>query len=198
MIHKHSQRGFSIVEAVIVVAVVGIIATGGLLIYRHDQTKPTGATGGTNTTQQTPNQNKNQQADTTSSLAIKEWGVHLTLNKATTGLYYYINPSLPDAAYVSIKAISDVAPNCAADKISLGAISRLTEARQQDATAHPSITNQPGTIHIGSYWYGVDTSHASCTDGTTAMNMAVSSAAPDYSPSALLDTLNTLASDSSN
>ncbi len=130
---------------------------------------------------------------TTQYLDIKEWGVHLTLNSTTASLYYYIKPDLPNVAYVSLKSISDVAPNCAADKVSLGAIVRQTPAEQQSAPdAKYSIK---GTIHIGNYWYGYDNSHAACTDGTTAMNAAVSKVAPNYNPGVLLDTLNTLAAD---
>ena len=74
----------------------------------------------------------------TQYLRIKEWGVRLSLTSDTASLYYYIKPSLPNVAYFSLKTISDIAPDCAADKISLGAIARLTEAEQQAATANPS------------------------------------------------------------
>jgi len=110
------------------------------------------------------------------------------LDNTTASLYYYIKPNLPDVAYFSLRNIAAVAPNCAADKISLGAMSRLTEAEQQSIVSGQT-PGTAGTIHIGSYWYSVGTSHAACTDGTAAMNAAVANAAPDYNPGVLLDTL---------
>lgn len=51
------QTGFSIVEAVIAVVAIAIIGTAGFFVYQHNRPKDTGATGGTQTT--------NQQSDTT-------------------------------------------------------------------------------------------------------------------------------------
>jgi hypothetical protein len=133
---------------------------------------------------------------TTQYLTIKEWGVHLTLDSTTASLYYYIKPDLPNVAYLSLKTISDVAPKCAANNGPLGAISRLTPTEHQSAL-NGSIHSIPGTIQIGNYWYGYEGSHAACTDGTAAMNAAVSKAAPNYNPGVLLNTLNTLAADPS-
>ncbi len=133
-----------------------------------------------------------QPAQTTSQyLDIKEWGVRLTLTSDTASLYYYIKPDLPDVAYLSLKTISDIAPDCAADKVSLGAIVRETPAEQQSAPdAKYSIK---GTVHIGNYWYGYDNSHAACYAPT--MNAAISRAAPNFNRSTLSNTFNTLVAD---
>lgn len=196
MKRQNRQAGFSIIEAVIVVAAIAAIGTTGWFIYQHNKAKPTGATAGNNTTQQTTDKNTNPQPTKTTgaTLDIKEWGVHLALDNTTASLYYYIKPTLPNVAYFSLRNIAAVAPNCAADKISLGAISRLTEAEQQSIVSGQT-PGTAGTIHIGSYWYSAENSHAACTDGTAAMNAAVANAAPDYNPGVLLDTLNTLATD---
>jgi len=145
----NKQAGFSIVEAVIVVAVVGIIGVAGWLVYQHDRTKVTDAAAGgaPSTSQQTTTTTPGQIVGT---LDIKEWGVHMSLNSTTASLYYYIGPQTSDVAYLSLRTVSTVAPDCAADKTSLAAISRLTEAQQQ-AIVSGSTPGLAGTIHIGSY-----------------------------------------------
>lgn len=189
---ENKNKGFSIVEALLIIAAAGILVAGGWVVYQHNRTKVTdAAANGTPPS----NQQTTTPTPTTTYLDIKEWGVRLTLNSTTASLYYYIKPNLPDVAYFSLRTIAAVAPNCAAEKVSLGAISRLTEAQQQSAVTNPSALNQPGTIHIGNYWYSVDNSHAACTDGTAAMNAAVTNAAPNYNPGVMLNTLNTLAAD---
>lgn len=79
---------------------------------------------------------------------------------------------------------------CAADKTSLGAIVRLTPAEQQ--TAPDAKYSIKGTIQIGNYWYGYENSHAACTDGTAAMEAAISKAAPNFNMGTLQDTFRTL------
>jgi pilin/secretion family protein with methylation motif len=185
----NKQSGFSIVEALIAVVIVGAIAATGFFVYQHNQVKVTDAA--PNTSQPT--------APTTTTvgyLQIKEWGVRLSLDNTTASLYYYINPQLPNVAYLSLKSISDVAPACGANNGPLGAISRLTSTEHQDALSGKTHSI-PGTIQIGSYWYGYEASHADCTDGTAAAQAAISKAAPNFNASTLINTFTTLAADPS-
>ena len=194
---KSKQRGFSIIEALIAVVVAGAIGTAGVFVYQHNQTKVTEAEAA-----RTSQSSNSQQAATTPPtptvgyLDIKEWGVRLSLNSTTASLYYYINPQLPDIAYLSLKNISAVAPTCAADKNPLGAISRLTSAEHQSAL-DGSIHSIPGTIHIGTYWYGYESAQADCTDGTHATQAAESKAAPNFNSGTLQNTFTSLAADPS-
>jgi len=183
-IKGNKQAGFSIIEAAIVVVIVGATAAAGAFVYQHNQTKVTEAAAHLNqpSNQQTTT---NPPTPTVGYLDIKEWSVRLTLNSSTASLYYYINPDLPDVAYLSLKSISAVSPTCAADKGSLGAISRLTPAQHQSALSG-SIHSIPGSLQIGNYWYGYESSHADCTDGTPAAHAAVSKAAPNFNTSILL------------
>lgn len=192
MRQRDRQSGFSVVEVLFVVIAIGIISTAGWFIYQHNRTKPTSAASNGQPTQQTTTTNKTSPTTTTTptaaTLDIKEWGVHMSLDSADASLYYYIPPNLPDVAYLSIRDIVAVAPDCAADKVSLGVIARLTEAEQQ-AIVSGSTPGNPGTIHIGSYWYSFQNSHVAC------MNAAASKAAPNFSLVTLKNTFNTLAAD---
>ncbi len=197
---KLRQAGFSVIEGALVVLVVVVIGAGGFVVYHYHSKKSntTNSVTSTSTTNsKTPLQNTTttqQPAQTTgATLDIKEWGVHLTLDSTTASLYYYIDPSQPNVAYFSLKDIDAIAPDCAANKISLGAIGRQTEAQYQAATAKPSALNQPGTIHIGNYWYLIQTSQAGCT--TSAQAAQISQGVPGYNQGELLKTLNTLAAD---
>lgn len=61
MKRQSRQKGFSILEALIVVVVIGILGTASWFVYQHNKPKTTEAIGG----DQTTNQNSNQQTTTT-------------------------------------------------------------------------------------------------------------------------------------
>lgn len=183
---KREQSGFSVIEVLLIVLVVAVLVVIGLMVYQRH--KPS-VTKNSAAASQTQTAAKPAQT-TTQYLEIKEWGVRLKLNSDTASLYYYISPQLPDVAYLSLKTVSDIAPNCAADKDSMAAISRLTEAEHQSNSY--ATHSDPGTIHIGNYWYGDAGEHADCTDGTAAMEAAVSKAAPKFNMGTLQDTFKTL------
>lgn len=127
------------------------------------------------------------------SLDIKEWHVHLKLDTDTADMYYYIHPDLPNVAYLSLQTVSGIAPNCAANKISLGAISRLTPAEHQAALNDPT-KGLAGTIHIGNYWYAYSSSPSSCVQ-SAAQGTAVIHALPTFNRGTLANRFNTLATD---
>jgi hypothetical protein len=197
---KH-QAGFGTIGIILAATVVVVVAASGLVVY-HYHNKGNNATNSSTTTSTSQSKSQLQNTTTTqqpaqttaATLDITQWGVHLTLDSTTASMYYYISASQPDIAYFSLKDIDAIAPNCAADKVSLGAISRLTEAQQQTATANPSALNQPGTIHIGNYWYIVGISHTACIS-TSSEQASISQGVPGYNPGEILKTLNTLAAD---
>jgi hypothetical protein len=192
---KTNQSGLSSIEVIVAALVIlGIGVTATVLIHRTHMKTLANTTTGAQRTTNTVDKDTGQPENTVSqTMDIKEWGVHLTLNSDTSSLYYYINPQLPNVAYLSLKTIAAVAPNCAANKTSLGAVVRLTPAEQQEA---PDATySTPGTIEIGNYWYGYSGSPAACSDGTTTMNNAISQAAPNFTGGTLQDVFNTISSD---
>jgi type II secretory pathway pseudopilin PulG len=85
---RSKQAGFSIVEAVLGVAVLGILGAAGWFVYQHNQPKPTDAAA-------TTNQSANQQTTTTPAptvayLTINEWGVKLPLSDTIKDAYYVV------------------------------------------------------------------------------------------------------------
>ncbi len=188
---ERQQSGFSIIEVLLIVLVITALAAISFVVYQHHKLS-NAAIGSTQTTTKLKSTATTQPAQAaqaaTQYLDIKEWGVRLKLDSTTASLYYYTKPNLPNVAYLSLKTISDIAPDCSADKGSL-AIVRLTPAEQQ--TAPDADVSVRGTIQIGTYWYGYENSHAACFGGTAA-NDAVSKAAPNFSVNTLQNTFKTL------
>lgn len=174
-----------------IIAILAAIAWHAYQYHRYGITEY-GSSGAANTAQtarqqQSPSTTQAQQP-AASYLDIKEWKVRLALDSNNASLYYYINPDLPNVAYLSLKTVSDIAPDCAADKGSLGAIFRETPAEYQNAVDNPSSLNQAGTLHVGDYWYGYAKPNAGCIDSAATLQ-AVTKAQPSINPSSAFKTL---------
>jgi len=128
------QSGFSVIELVLIVLVFAALAGTGLAVYRHNmststksalntgQPQTTSQAKGTTNTHPTQTTSTTQPAQTaTQYLTIKEWGVRMKLTSDTASLYYVLGTSdqFGDYAYLSLKTISDIAPDCAVDKTAL-------------------------------------------------------------------------------
>ncbi len=196
MRRRDHQSGFGTTVISLAVLVVAVLAVTGLVVYQHHKSssaKNSAATSPTQTTTQPQSTATTQPAQATAhSLDIKEWGVHMTLDSTTASMYYYIKPNLPNVAYLSLRTVSGIAPNCAADKTSLGAIVRQTPAEQQSAPdAKYSIK---GIIQIGDYWYGFSSPQAACISKASE-SAAVLQKLPSYNLGKISDAFNTLAAD---
>ena len=127
---------------------------------------------------------------TTQYLTIKEWGVRMKLTSDTASLYYHLtSDSYGDYAYLSLKTISDIAPDCAADNIALAVIFRQTPAQRQYAENNASDGMTPADTQLGNFWYGFDHSRADCTDGNTAAQAAIDKVQPNTTLANAFDTL---------
>src|SRR5579862_4514925 len=105
------QEGFSVVEALVVVVAVVAIGLAGVLVYQHNRTKTTGATGGTQTTNQQTT--TTTPAPTVSYLAVKEWGVQLPLSSAINDAYYTVPSGIssdpdgkPSGIYLGVTSLN--------------------------------------------------------------------------------------------
>ena len=145
---RTNQKGFGLVEILVVFLVIAAISAIGFVFYNSNHSSKA-ETDKSATTDVTPQSTKTDTTQTAQGaqqyLVIKEWGVQLTLDSNTSSLYYYIKPELPDVAYLSpLKTVSDIAPNCAADKVSLMAIGRLTQDEQNAARQEPEHSAPTG------------------------------------------------------
>src|SRR6266567_3555842 len=196
MRRREHQSGFGTVKIVLIVFVIAALAVTGLVIsqrHKPNSANNSAATSQTQGTTQPQSTTTAQPAQATAHyLDIKEWGVHMTLDSTTASMYYYIKPDLPNIAYLSLRTVSGIAPNCAADKTSLGAIVRQTPAEQQSAPdAKYSIK---GIIQIGDYWYGFSSPQAACISKASE-SAAVLQKLPSYNLGKISDAFNTLAAD---
>jgi len=160
----NNQSGFSIVEAVLIVAVIGVIGVGGWFVYQHNKPKATNAAPNTN-------QTTNQQTTTTTPaptvnyLDIKEWGVKLPLSDIIKDAYYVILADTSsnadgkpsdiqlglthlDASCGSITASSTSLSN------SLGAIVRTLPTDTDPVSGKLYTQLEPNGTTINGYYYG--------------------------------------------
>ena len=117
------------------------------------------------------------QATAQQFLVIKEWGVRMTLPAALQDAYYAF-PSGQTYAFLGLKSLTALSPDCAPDKVSLGLIFRQTTAEYNTALADQqtngkNIDNISGDVHIGDYYYGYTSPQAGCTDGSNAQATAL-------------------------
>jgi hypothetical protein len=193
------QSRFGAIEGLLAVTAVVALSAVGLLFYPHQPKGPVEKSTAPSSSQTTEQQQLASAAiqpvqTAVPYLDITQWGVRMTLSRNAASLYYYIDPQIPDVAYLSLKTVSDIAPNCAANKGSLAAIGRLTDAEHQ-AIVSGSAPGNPGTVHIGGYWYSYQKSPADCTEGSAATRAAVDKAAPSYNFGTLRSAFNTLTAD---
>jgi len=167
MPYRINQKGFAAVEAVLIVIVIALVGGSGYFVWRAQKNVNTAYNAASKVAQSTP-EKVTKKASTTAQtqkyLVIEEWGVRMKLSTQLADAYYVINSDTPTSAYLSTRSLVAAAPDCAADKVSVAAIYRLTDSEQQQATSNPDSGNIPGNVHIGDYWYGIVSAQAGCFD----------------------------------
>lgn len=181
------QSGFSIVEGVIAIMVIGIFGFIGWTVYNTYTSKPTKVTSQTtsinNTTKQ-PATNNNQPAQTVDPNAgffvIKEWNVRFKPASGLTNLKYTIKAfdtdSNADFTTTQVNALdSHCDPSLPNGFSGIGSISRIATSEQQPTTG----IGRPLLATINSYnYYGEHPqatclpSNASSSDTSTLSNIS--------------------------
>ncbi len=167
MRRREHQSGFSIVEALIVVVVIGVIGTAGWFVYQHNRTKVTDATAN-------PNQSNSHQtpatttpaAPTVASLTLKEWGLNLPLSDKIKDAYYVPSVSskgtdgLPNSMLLGLTSLD--ASSCTAagsnhgQDSAIGAIFRALPTETDPVTGQLLTQEYPNGTTIGTYYYGYE------------------------------------------
>lgn len=166
---KKNEKGFSVVEILIVLVVVGLIGGTGWYVWqpKHKTTENNkSTTNSTPATEQKATDNPEVKSEV-NYLTIKEWGVKISLRDTDKVSYAYT--SQPNGSYygssydstidVELKAGQEPPAGCSSK---VGALLRSKDKPQPtDVNGHPSISNFK---QIGSYYYFVPGGDPACSN----------------------------------
>lgn len=182
------QRGFTIVEVLIVIVIVGLLGAVGWLVYdrqksddNSSQRTTTQDTSGQKPTANT-DQDKKDEVSEGSYLTVEQWGIKIPVTSATSGLTYSIKDKI---AYFRTAGLNNVsADGCTSNSVavargkaneivpnSLGSNDGDTFMQAYDTVSiDPSaMTARSLKAKAGDYYYVVPGfSAASCADETNA------------------------------
>lgn len=159
---RNKQIGFSIIEALVILAAIGILAGGGWLVYQHNRTKTANAAAASSqaaTTSQQPS-TTTQPAPTVAYLTIKEWGIKLPLSDSIKDAYYTVSvgsgrgaDGQPNTLLLGLKSLDS--SGCAAtNNTAVALIFRALPTETDSATGKLLTQEYPSGVTIGNYFYG--------------------------------------------
>lgn len=181
--HSNSnQSGFAIIEAILVVIVLGIIGFTGYFVYHSRQAtdKALADTGNSNVPAVKKPAVKTAPADSQKFLEIKEWGVEIPYDSSDTLTYSIEEGSDTKVAQVaSADLASKYGGGC--DTYGSGSIARLsgndTYTIDGSVTVAQAYASNPASMaKVGSYYYRFTHDQGACadsespTDGNAANN----------------------------
>ena len=163
------HKGFTAVEVLIIIAIVGIVTALGIVLYDRLNTDEDSVKSSTSLNESNESQDKkdvgidnSEEAaiDDVQYLEITELGVKLKLPDNIGQLYYEISDN--KYAYISLEEFRGT--NCAADRTAPIAVIRNSEADfdyENDAMAH---SKKERSKKIGEYYYYSMAGQATCSD----------------------------------
>ncbi len=167
----NKQTGFSIIEAVIAIVIVGAAVTTGVIVYQHNQTKVTDAAPNTNNP-------PSQQVTTTPYLSIKEWAVKLPLSSNVKDAYYVVATNSTDTMWLGLTSLDST--GCAAARGNTdGASAPIAALIRVLPTDHEPVSGKlytdlyPG-MTVGNYYYALldGTKSKTCTSATSLQSIS--------------------------
>lgn len=178
MRHKARQHGFGVVGILVTVATLAVIGTAGWFTYQHNRVRPTGATAGTQTTNQSDaQQTTDTQTPAVAYLDIKEWGIKLPLTDSIKDAYYVVATNSTDTMWLGLTSLDD--KGCG---VSLGnqdgasapiaALVRVSPTEMEPVKGKPYSEVYPG-VTIGNYFYGYvsGTNNKTCAPASTLQSI---------------------------
>lgn len=159
---KRSQKGFSIIEALIILFIILLLALIGWWIWQQNQEKEED-TKQEEASQQSQNSEQDEVQDNQTYLVINEWGVRFKTGADNIDAYYVIEQGKPDYAYVSLNSLKNV-DDCAADKTSVGVYTRFTKDDIDPIYEEKYIDLYPNAPKVGNYYFIFTQPQAYCSD----------------------------------
>jgi hypothetical protein len=158
---KFNSKGFSAVEALFVLLVIGLVSGIGWYVYGNQSgdpvsSEPTAAT-----------EQDETQGDNKSYYEIKELGVKFDLSKAPDGLYYFLGND-GKTAYFSLEDLKNT--DCAADKTAQVALTRYND---EDFTLdQAAIPQKDEAKKMNGFYYFTLGGQAMCSEDVAVQEKA--------------------------
>lgn len=171
-----NQKGFGIVEILVVIVVVGLIGAVGWLVYDRQKTTKQGTTAQQSATNQDKTSTDKNQTAQINYLTLEDFKVRIPLNDKTNKLKL---GQVTSSAYSDgDKSVAILAPEldnvwkCAAGaegpKGTIGTISITTQSKRS-GPYEPLATKK-----VGAYTYGFEAGDSNCTDSSSFKELETS------------------------
>lgn len=157
------QSGFTIIETLLVLILVAIIGFTGYYVW-NSQKQTNKSLDVTNDSTQTT-AHKKTNASSQKYLTLSEWDVKIPLTSALIDAYYVFQNG---AVYLSLNSYKGT--DCAADSVSLGAISRFTASDRDSDTGVTLLSEFPEAVKVGQYYYNYQHPQSACDGRATNDN----------------------------
>jgi len=158
MLLRNKQQGFAVLEALLILIVLGILGFTGWFVYHSKQAtdKTLASTGNSSVgTSKVPVSSKTSTKPVPPSsqtyLAITEWGVKLQTSSSDQIIYMKDSASQSDSMVFTTKKAEAIGGYCTLAKDGLGTVTRYAQA--QTFTASPPESLNSGKPINGYYYY---------------------------------------------
>lgn len=177
---RKNQLGFSPVEIILIIAVVGLLGLAGWLFYdRQNNTKSESTLSQSTQSSADETNNENSSEINTSSqedpryLSIEEWGIKLKLSNATADAYYQTGEVNSGTVFLSVESLRDTDCN-ANNGAGGGFLIRFKEGAFNSETKRAYTSEYPTAIKIDTYYYGygINPAYETCSTNISVQKKA--------------------------
>jgi Tfp pilus assembly protein PilE len=174
MLRKMNSKGFAVIEAILIVVIVGLLAGVGYYIWHTNQQTKATLDAAAKVAQSSPQKvtkkstgSSTKPATDTAFLTFSEWGVKIPLSSSISDAYYVYKNGY---VYLSVNSLSNT--DCSADSTTLGAVMRFTADQKDDYSGELYVNEIKDAKKIGQYYYSYTHPQAGCSDDQTVLAKA--------------------------